>query len=287
MGKLHLLISAALLITLQVNSESLPDSGVSRNKIPIGIHKLVTSKVKEKKIDVNSFYLSPRSEPVQPNKEIIEKISKRGYLTSVNVREKKVFFAFGDAKVTNFNGKNKNTVSIDDVRQIHHTFLISQENVNCLPDDNLKNQIAHEWWRKNQAINYMPLRVSLVNYLKIERDSAEDKDNQTFFAVTPIFNSASSQLIVFGFEKDFFFTNTRAAVKTISIEINGEKYQISRHGQIEVGFPDKGNYLIPVSVTMNDGSVFTSAFNFLIQPLADGTWTNSKIDQVGNLDFIY
>jgi hypothetical protein len=279
--------SSAVLLLMVLFAFSGTGTSVPENQTGKKASHAAFAKMQERIVVVDRKKIERRSPRTRPNKEIIDNLRKRGAITPQREKDKIAFFtSFENKKVLDFNGKNSLRKStIDDMRSIHHAFNVSDPN-GVMPDDEMVDQIAGEWWHKNQKINYMPLRVSLMNYYKMETDPSKDKDGQLYFAVNPYFNGASSQLITFGFEDEFFTTNTALNIQELSLNVEGIRYILSRKSVVAVPFSKEGVFPVVVEAKMSDGSVLLSSFDFSIKSL-DGVWTNSKNDEAGNLDFIY
>lgn len=191
------------------------------------------------------------------------------------------------AKIHVYNGKGYPSIN-DNMHTLAFVYTLDRSRVSDadVPTFQRVETAAQSWYTSNQAINYIPLKIYYLKYWAAV-DSARVKDTVCeYFSVIPHKEGASSQLITFGFEPDFFLTNTKKFVVRIELSIEGQKYTLNPRQHLSVGF-EQGDHAVKCDVVTNDGETMKSMFTFNVQPLSGDTWTNSIVNADGELEFIY
>lgn len=187
-----------------------------------------------------------------------------------------------------YNGNSYTIISRDLNRSVLRGFEIQRSSDEAIHNYLNIKEGTDAWWRRNQSVNYMPLNVNLINYKLVEfnqNDSSCYYTDQAFFSVLPYRGHLGSQIAVFGFQNEFFHTNTTKTIIKIVLDVNGKVYTINNAGYAIVGFASAGMYAINAQVTFSDNTSLKSSFNLDIQHYPDNTWFNSKLNEIGQLDF--
>lgn len=161
----------------------------------------------------------------------------------------------------------------------------------CAPLDNIPQvhnveAAAQSWYIRNQSVNYIPLKAYFLKY-RAGSGSVASKDSAfEFCSVIPHKEGSSSQLITFGFEPEFFLTNTSASVVRIELIVGGVTHYLFPKRTVLIGF-SRGQHAINCNLVLSSGKTFRSGFRFSNEPVSGESWSNSIMSETGELDFIY
>lgn len=185
-----------------------------------------------------------------------------------------------------YDGSSDDSAMLEDINnRVIYSFEVYRIPNSKIPDYQRIDLIANEWWKKNQIINYMPLKIYLIDYRMVYQDTTIDDNNKTFFSVIPHRKHMSSQLVVFGLKEDCYLTNTSKKISYAILNNNGNLDTINIADQVALGFSNAGIYSIKVKVFFTDQTFYKSAFQISIQNYSDGRWFNSRIIGNNELDF--
>lgn len=199
-----------------------------------------------------------------------------------------VFWIDAENDLSIFSGQNYTINNISEIQDILHTFQLHRTSDGILPDYQPINDIAEEWYQKNQHINYVPLKVTLIKYKRLELNTQNNtaflSDNKYFVSVAPHVDHRSSQIVTLGFENGFFLTNTGYSVSHLTLHVNGENINLNPGGSIPVGL-NGGNSVITIDVHFTNNLSFKSAITFNVDRFQDSSWLNSHVNTNGRLAF--
>lgn len=145
---------------------------------------------------------------------------------------------------------------------------------------------AQSWYIRNQSVNYIPLKAYFLKY-RTASGSVSPKDGIfDFCSVIPHKEGSSSQLITFGFEPEFFLTNTTDNVVRIELVVGGVTHYLFPKRTVLIGF-SRGRHAINCNLVLSSGKTIRSGFRFSNEPVSGESWSNSIMSETGELDFIY
>jgi hypothetical protein len=245
--------------------------------------------------DVSRRVRPPDSERVarqhirlEANSKLVEGIRQRVAVLDRGSKAKLRTFCYcKDGKSFDaFNGQDgSKPVSIRENQQFLHSIEVTRLNGNDVGDYTAVNEIAADWWRDNQNVNLIPLKVAYIQYHKMFKDSLSLKISR-YVSVEPHMDYCNSQLVTFGCDAGLFTTNTNVSLKSITLTIDGLTYTLLPGTVVIVPFKGEGAYTVSTDIVFSNNEKAKSSFVFNINRLADGSWSNSTTNGPNGLDFI-